>query len=134
MRCRTYSNTPAYIDRDPHRAVRQRLEKFWQVVDLTDYNSDLSVVYALVGHLGEVTVRLSLVGPYALQLAPDGSIIQARDVSEVLFAEGFEELDQFCVLASVLAVTADVRSWRRFVMTPRLGGRRRRCFERSSEK
>lgn len=53
-----YSRTLSIIDRDPYRRVRERLAQSWDLIDLTDNNSDLGYVFALANHPDDVTVRL----------------------------------------------------------------------------
>jgi hypothetical protein len=64
----------------------------WEIFDLTDYNSDLGFVYALVSHPARLTVRLSLVGPYAVILTEAGQIADAADVADILHSAGFQLL------------------------------------------
>jgi hypothetical protein len=49
-------------------------------------------VYALADHPSEVTLRLSMVGPYAVLLGPSGDVSHAQDVAEIVQAAGFQVL------------------------------------------
>lgn len=67
-----YCRTLSIFERDPYRPVRELLAQSWRLLDLTDNNSDLGFVYSLVDHPAKLTVRLSIVGPYALIVTDAG--------------------------------------------------------------
>lgn len=88
-----YGRTPELLARDPYRRVREQLQALCaRVLDLTDLNYDLAAVYALEQRSGLPTVRLSLVGPYAVVLGPKGDLHDDKDVAALLAGEGFQVL------------------------------------------
>jgi hypothetical protein len=89
-----YSRSLAVFERDPYLPLRTRLATLWSLLDLTDYNSDLGFVYVLGDHPARLTVRLSIVGPYAVLLDESGHVVQPLDVSEVVRTAGFVLLGQ----------------------------------------
>lgn len=88
-----YSRTPELLTREPYNAVREQLSTLSPVVDLTDINRDLGFVYVLDRPNGP-TVRLSVVGPFAVVTDEDGAVVPPEDVSTLLVAEGFQLLDE----------------------------------------
>jgi hypothetical protein len=103
-----YSATLAIMRRDPYRPVREALATLWQVLDLTDYNSDLSFVYSMVGHPSGVTVRLSLVGPYAVILSPSGDVVAVDEIAEIVREAGFVLLGKELLEVPVTAWSPEV--------------------------
>jgi hypothetical protein len=89
-----YSSTPRIIARDPYRPVRESLSARFNVVDYTDVNVDLGLVLALEGREDEATVRLSVVGPFALITNSAGHVISPPDLTGPLRDEGFQFLDR----------------------------------------
>ena len=64
------------------------MDRRWGVEDMTDFQYDLSCVWALTKHESPVVVRVSLVGPYAIILE-DHQIVTPSDVVDILESEGF---------------------------------------------
>jgi hypothetical protein len=89
-----YSSTPDILARDPYRKVRNSLSSRFDLVEFTDVNVDLGIVLALGNHKDQATVRLSVVGPFALITNSAGQVILPRDLTRLLRDEGFQFLDR----------------------------------------
>jgi hypothetical protein len=65
--------------RDPYEAVRRNLGSKFELVDVTDLNSDVSFAYDLRSKhsLEAWTLRLSMVGPYATVIRHEGPPAEA---------------------------------------------------------
>ena len=105
-----YSATLGIISRRPYENVEEILAARWALTDLTDYNYDLGFVYALTDHQDLPTVRLSVVGPYAVIIDPQGRVVDTVDVAAILNSEGFEVMNK-----EVLELPVDI--WK-----PEVGG------------
>lgn len=91
------------ISRDPYGNIRRSLEGKYRVLDLTDPNSDASFVYVLIGHPEELTVRLSLVGPFAVLLSPRRSRSTAfREVVADAWVEAILSIEGVSVLGKAV--------------------------------
>ena len=88
----SYGKAFEIIERDPYRGVRERFDEVWGADDLTDHNSDVASVVALRGHPRLVTVRLSIVGPYAYVHDCTGREVDDPQIAEILASEGFDVL------------------------------------------
>ena len=89
-----YGRTPPILLRDPYRPVRDEFASSWTVLDYTSFDSDLGFVWAIVGHSNTPTVRLSVVGPYALVTSPEGEVIRPPDLIEIIERQGFVLLER----------------------------------------
>lgn len=96
------------VSRDPYGGVAEELARFGEVEDDTDVNCDVSFTYLVRRPQRPISVRLSMVGPYALVLvvtsddpdAPldvvaavdDADSADERAIVELLDGQGFTVL------------------------------------------
>jgi hypothetical protein len=84
-----YSKTLRIMQRDPYGDVKEEFSKFSEIIDITDYNSDLGSVLILKDIGDQPIVRLSYVGPFAVVTDSTGSIMRNRTIDDILTASGF---------------------------------------------
>jgi hypothetical protein len=89
-----FSRTPAILSRDPYKNVAVSFSRLGEVSDITSVDSDLGFVYAIAGHPDNPTIRLSVVGPYALVTNEVGKVIYPPDVVDLVRREGFVFVDR----------------------------------------
>lgn len=90
----SYARTPHILQRNPYRRVRERFSRLSDVLDVTSIDSDLGPVIVFPGRSDKATVRLSLVGPFALVTGEAGQPINPPDLTDILVQECFQILDR----------------------------------------
>jgi hypothetical protein len=87
-----YSGTLEVIQRDPYSLLRGKLAEAWVVEDFTDYNCDLSFVWVLNKGPRSLTLRLSMVAPYAIALESTGDLASDEQLCQTIEEAGFRFL------------------------------------------
>jgi hypothetical protein len=89
-----FSGTKAVLDRDPYRPLRDQFSERWRVADSTDLNYDVSFQWGLLDHPEPLTLRLSMVGPYAVIIRRGTELVDDPEIDAILVQAGFIKLSK----------------------------------------